>query len=612
MSAGADLYQESRTSLRMRWKGIADPESGIGQCQIRYLDMTTNKWTTYLTATGYYLPPPPSPPSPPLPPLLTTLSINHGSNNCTSSSPCTIGGADCDNNDDCRSGLRCFMRGYSQGYSQGHQGYEYYSGHYSKVLGVHFDPSVRNGDVPNGYDVCYGVLAIDLGDGGCSASSPCAVGEGGCASDAACRTGLTCHSRTGSEMVPGYDTTDLAALRGVCVGVTGAVRAAPACSPDYPCAVGEAACATNDDCQSGRCVGRTAGEAVPGIDSTAVPDGVGLCAAAPLLYLGLSGCSKRNPCAVGGTDCDSDAECQGDLVCFQRNNDQEVPGVDRTIKNWDVCIRPAPFSYAGGDEWVDPRRMAALGRLAPIVTAAEFAVDFQLRPRGTTPGWSNLFNFGVNPTRLPGVWFYPGEARIQASYKLGVSGATNAGGQLAEMTLGATYHVRITLTGGIFELLVDGVSQFRVAVVGDLTSGTTETGFFCATSVCANAEIRRLSFVTSLNAPMILDAPSWRPAGVQRSLLLDTSALAMLPTVHALRVRACDVAGLCTAAHTALKVVGAPSGGAVELDTSAGFLTSRSVMRGDWSIAQVDQELVYEACVGTTPLGCEAVARNIT
>ena len=42
--------------------------------------------------------------------------------------------------------------------------------------------------------------------------------------------------------------------------------------------------------------------------------------------LGNKGCTVANPCTVCQSDCDTDAECMGDLICFQTESGEMPPG----------------------------------------------------------------------------------------------------------------------------------------------------------------------------------------------------------------------------------------------------------------------------------------------
>ena len=47
-------------------------------------------------------------------------------------------------------------------------------------------------------------------------------------------------------------------------------------------------------------------------------------------------CTENNLCGIGDGDCDSDAECQGDLICGSDNCDTSL-GFDN---DWDCCYDP--------------------------------------------------------------------------------------------------------------------------------------------------------------------------------------------------------------------------------------------------------------------------------
>ena len=63
------------------------------------------------------------------------------------------------------------------------------------------------------------------------------------------------------------------------------------------------------------------------------------------------------------------------------------------------------------------------------------------------------------------------------------------------MVQGSVYSVKITLRGGLMELVVDGAVQASVTIAGSIESGTSVPVYACGgNGVCANAEIRRLSY----------------------------------------------------------------------------------------------------------------------
>lgn len=65
-------------------------------------------------------------------------------------------------------------------------------------------------------------------------------------------------------------------------------------------------------------------------------------------YRGVDACTSANPCTVGESDCDSDADCLGNLKCHQRGDSQggyqPTPGVlgeEILPYDYDVCYDPA-------------------------------------------------------------------------------------------------------------------------------------------------------------------------------------------------------------------------------------------------------------------------------
>ena len=59
-------------------------------------------------------------------------------------------------------------------------------------------------------------------------------------------------------------------------------------------------------------------------------------------YKGSGGCSSNSPCNTCEGDCDKDSHCQGNLKCFQRDDEESVPGcsggIDKSGK--DFCYDP--------------------------------------------------------------------------------------------------------------------------------------------------------------------------------------------------------------------------------------------------------------------------------
>ena len=57
---------------------------------------------------------------------------------------------------------------------------------------------------------------------------------------------------------------------------------------------------------------------------------------------GWSACNPSLPCIDGVSDCDSDSDCKGNLICFQREKGETRRGYDfiQLPDDADVCVKP--------------------------------------------------------------------------------------------------------------------------------------------------------------------------------------------------------------------------------------------------------------------------------
>ena len=156
---------------------------------------------------------------------LTTTAACEGENGdgsyCSPECPCDDGHGDCDGDEDCVDGLRCYRN-------------------VGEAFG--FDPDV---------DMCMAACP-SVGNGSldfCSEECPCESEQGDCDSDAECGEGLACVSNIGADF--GY-----AADVDVCVSQCSFYRVGKFdyCSADCLCAPGHGDCDSDADCQEGlRC-----------------------------------------------------------------------------------------------------------------------------------------------------------------------------------------------------------------------------------------------------------------------------------------------------------------------------------------------------------------------
>eukprot|EP00980_Cylindrotheca_fusiformis_P002012 scaffold444_cov109-Cylindrotheca_fusiformis.AAC.9 len=157
-----------------------------------------------------------------------------------------------------------------------------------------------------------------------STDFPLGLCQGDCDTSADCADGLTCHQRDAGEPVPGCtggaeddSNTDY------CVPI----RQPLEISTDFPLGLCQGDCDTNADCADGlTCYQRNARELVPGCTGGAEDDSkTDYCVPnrKPKLTM-----STDFPLGLCQGDCDTSNDCANGLVCFQRDEGEEVPGCD--------------------------------------------------------------------------------------------------------------------------------------------------------------------------------------------------------------------------------------------------------------------------------------------
>jgi hypothetical protein len=187
---------------------------------------------------------------------------NLGGSGCTSSAQCEQCQGDCDSDDDCADGLRCFQRSSSS----------------TLVPGCDAGGS---GDEPK-YDYCFvppipqGTLQ-SLGHHGCTSSAQCGQCQGDCDSDDDCADGLRCFRRSSlSTLVPGCDAGGSGDVAQYDYCFVPPIPQAPTlqslggsgCTSSAQCGQCQGDCDSDDDCEQGlQCFKRSSSEKVPGCDA---------------------------------------------------------------------------------------------------------------------------------------------------------------------------------------------------------------------------------------------------------------------------------------------------------------------------------------------------------
>ena len=144
----------------------------------------------------------------------------------------------------------------------------------------------------------------------CTPATPCASGGGDCDTNADCQGALECVPSS-DGLLTGGGMNDYC---GTAAEAAAATTAAPTvlCSPTTPCASGGGDCDTNADCQGALvCVPSSDGL----LSGGGMNDFCGTSANAAAAAAASGNCTPETPCVSGGGDCDSNAECQGALAC---------------------------------------------------------------------------------------------------------------------------------------------------------------------------------------------------------------------------------------------------------------------------------------------------------
>lgn len=192
--------------------------------------------------------------------------------------------------------------------------------------------------------VDFGCGAFDpasAATGFCSVACPCTVGEGDCDGDDECAYGLECATDRGAEY--GLPSNYEVCLKpDSCRDLDVSSPSTVFCSDhaNCPCGVGEGDCDGDHQCGGDLVCGNDNGPAV------GLPSNYDICKSPPPPgcpsfdpdNLSTAFCSASCPCSLGEGDCDSDSQCQADLVC-----EHNVGASFGMPSDWDVCVKPGVF-----------------------------------------------------------------------------------------------------------------------------------------------------------------------------------------------------------------------------------------------------------------------------
>jgi len=160
----------------------------------------------------------------------------------------------------------------------------------------------------NSADVPASVKVVEwAGKDGCNQRSPCGDAKSDCDSDGDCAGELICWQRSNGETKLGYDVTNINADADVCI------------QPETP---------ANDPPSD-----------EPSTDDTSNTDAMKV-----VNFIGKDSCTPQSPCQDAESDCDSDTDCEGELICWQRSAGESRAGYDisQIRDDADVCVQPQP------------------------------------------------------------------------------------------------------------------------------------------------------------------------------------------------------------------------------------------------------------------------------
>mmetsp|Transcript_4422 Transcript_4422/g.10022 ORF Transcript_4422/g.10022 Transcript_4422/m.10022 type:complete len:164 (-) Transcript_4422:209-700(-) len=143
------------------------------------------------------------------------------------------------------------------------------------------------------------------------------------------------------------------------------------CSVADPCGTCTGDCDTDEDCYGSLvCYQRGGSEPVPGCEGTGT-SGTDYCLEPPVLHGdSYDYCSSSQVCGRCAGDCDSHRECAGDLVCFSRSGTEPVPGCSgKGISGYGYCIVVSTSSISGSKESLSIIAAIGVASLAIIAGA---------------------------------------------------------------------------------------------------------------------------------------------------------------------------------------------------------------------------------------------------
>ena len=172
----------------------------------------------------------------------------------------------------------------------------------------------------------------------CSSSNPCTVGQGDCDSDSDCQGSLICGHNTSTDCPSGAPGSFDCCIAAPAPPSCDTLTDWTCCTSANPCTIGQGDCDSDSDCQGNLICGHNTSTDCP----SGAPGSFDCCIAAPPppscdTLTDWACCTSTNPCTVGQGDCDFDSDCQGSLVCGHNTSTDCPSGAPGSF---DCCIAP--------------------------------------------------------------------------------------------------------------------------------------------------------------------------------------------------------------------------------------------------------------------------------
>ena len=255
---------------------------------------------------------------------------------------------DCDNDSDCSGSLKCWQRNAGE-----------------KIRGC---DAGGTGDEAT-YDYCYNDKTVLTNQGDTTIADNGGTGAecyGDCDADSDCTGDLKCRQRDNNEKIPGCDNGGSGDVTGYdyCHSprTTLTIKGDTRVTPENSGGECEGECDTDNDCSGSlKCWQRTGTQKIRGCDAGGSDDvsGFDYCYNVNTVLTNQGDTTLQSAAGEACTgDCDSDSDCTGGLKCYERHNNEAIPGCvmggANDIKSHDYCYNAKTEMKNVGDTRVTP------------------------------------------------------------------------------------------------------------------------------------------------------------------------------------------------------------------------------------------------------------------